>query len=206
VAPDTIVYQYANMGPDRINECTVGIENRTGTIGLQVAYNQDYVRDSLATAFYLGAPPALNWVRPSPDHGVIPAGGNNAISITFNSQLLLPGSYDAILKLYANDQQNLQTDIPVRLTVESGCHYIVGDANADQVFNGLDALYLVNYFRGVGDTPPADCECASHGLIDAAADVNGDCVINGIDVIYMVRSLRHGNPLLYCVDCPPDSR
>jgi hypothetical protein len=206
VAPDTIVYQYANMGPGRLNECTVGIENRAGTIGLQVAYNQDYIRDSLATAFHLGAPPSLNWVNLSPDHGVIPAGGNNSISLSFNSQLLLPGTYNAILKLYANDEQNLQNVIPISLTVESGCHYIAGDANGDQAFNGLDALYLVNYFRGVGNNLNPNCECASHGLMDASADVNGDCAINGIDVIYMVRSLRQGNPLHYCVDCPPDSR
>ena len=32
--------------------------------------------------------------------------------------------------------------------------YVVGDVNNNSVFNGLDVVYSVNYFKGIGPAPP----------------------------------------------------
>ncbi|UCC79615.1 MAG: VCBS repeat-containing protein, partial [Candidatus Zixiibacteriota bacterium] len=50
IANGKITYQYQSMN-DPTNSATIGIQNGSGTIGLQVAYNQPYVHDALAVLF-----------------------------------------------------------------------------------------------------------------------------------------------------------
>lgn len=52
LAPNgTITYQYLSFGAALTNSATVGIQNSTGTVGLQVAYNATYLHDNLAIQF-----------------------------------------------------------------------------------------------------------------------------------------------------------
>jgi hypothetical protein len=66
-----------------------------------------------------------------------------------------------------------------------GNDYVLGDVNDNGIFNGLDIIYLVGYFKG-RNPPPVHI---------MAADGNGDCYINGLDVIYMVDYFKGGQPL-----------
>lgn len=64
-----------------------------------------------------------------------------------------------------------------RLTVMA-----TGDANSSGSLNGLDVVYIVNYFKGAGPAPsPVEI-----------ADANGDCAVNGIDVIFLVNYFKGG--------------
>jgi len=203
IAPDTIVYQYANMGPARLDECSVGIENALGTVGLQVAYNEDYVHDSLATRFSLGGPANFEWFSVDPSEGIIEPGQTIDINLTFDAGGLEPGIYQVILKLRSNDMYNLLNEIPITMTVTAGgCEYAAGDINADGVANGLDCVFAVRYFKG-GAVPPLSCSCGSHGDIFPAIDVNGNCIANGADIIYFVNFLKGLCSLRSCPDCPP---
>ncbi len=54
LTPDgAIKYQYKSMLGTHTNECTIGIENSSGTVGLQVARDELYVHDELAILFSL---------------------------------------------------------------------------------------------------------------------------------------------------------
>jgi glucose/arabinose dehydrogenase len=57
-----------------------------------------------------------------------------------------------------------------------------GDANRSGVFNGVDIVFLVRYFKGRGPAPDPI----------RAGDVNGDCVTNGGDIIYAVNYFKGG--------------
>ena len=89
----------------------------------------------------------------------------------------------------------------------SGCAYLPGDANGNDMANGIDVSYMVNYLKGFGLPPPDTCDCPPHGVIYSAADANGSCGFNGIDVSYMVNYLKgFGPPPMPCSDCPPAAR
>jgi len=85
---------------------------------------------------------------------------------------------------------------------EYDCPYVPGDANGSGGANGLDVIYLVNYFKG-GPAPVDICICDPHGQIYPAADANGSCSVNGLDVTYMVAYFKGTGELQYCADCPP---
>jgi hypothetical protein len=85
------------------------------------------------------------------------------------------------------------------------CDYVVGDANGNGSFNGLDVTYSVAYFKG-GPPPPYECECTSGNSWFVSGDVNSSCNFNGLDVTYMVAYLKGGPPPHPCPDCPPGGR
>ena len=92
------------------------------------------------------------------------------------------------------------------LTEWTGCYYVVGDANANEIYNGLDITYGVSYLKG-GDPPPYQCECAPHGTWYVAGDVNGNCDYNGLDITFGINFLKGLTPeIFHCPDCPPVGR
>ena len=117
IAPDTIIYQYKSMGPERLDECTIGIENKFATIGLEVAYNEPYVHDSLAIGFYIGEADTLSWISIDPDSGTIPPWDDATVSVSLDAEDLNDGLYNATLRILTNDYENLVNYIPVTMNV-----------------------------------------------------------------------------------------
>jgi len=88
------------------------------------------------------------------------------------------------------------------ISVVSPGIYLPGDANSDRETNGIDVVYLSNFFMG-GSIPPLIMECPPHGDLFPTCDINGNCVVNGIDVSYLVNFFKGGPAIRFCIDCPP---
>jgi hypothetical protein len=84
------------------------------------------------------------------------------------------------------------------------CPYIAGDVNDNGAVNGLDVIYLVNYFKG-GAAPPLSCD-NGNGPIFVEADINGNCVVNAADITYLVNFFLGRNTIDYCPTFPPGGR
>jgi len=117
IAPNTVIYQYADMGPDHLDECSIGIENQNATIGLEVACNSPFVHDSLAIGFYLGDSNLLDWISIDADNGIISPDETAQIPAVFNADGLDAGTYEAFLEILTNDFENLVNSIPVTMNV-----------------------------------------------------------------------------------------
>ena len=77
--PDgTILYQYQTMDLTLVNSSTIGIQNASGTVALQVVYNANYARNNLAV---LLTTDILPWVSTSPTSGVIGPGDSAAVEL-----------------------------------------------------------------------------------------------------------------------------
>lgn len=68
-----------------------------------------------------------------------------------------------------------------------------GDANASGNVNGLDVVFLVNFFKGYG-LPPDPM---------LAGDANGSCIVTGEDVTFLVNYLKGTGPGPVRVVCSP---
>jgi C1A family cysteine protease len=129
VAPESIVYQYNELGPGRLDEMSIGIENEAGSVGLQVAYNRYYTSGQKAVEFYLGEP--LDWLAISDPSGTVPPMSSRDIQITCSAGDHPTGIYEATLKLSTNDPYNLYNEIPVTMNVGSAVPFVSIDMIPD---------------------------------------------------------------------------
>ena len=85
-----VEFYYHNM-TGTLNSATVGIENHDGTIGTQVAFNQNYVKNNLAVVIQKG----VDWLSMSPKTGSVAPGDSMKVYADVNSTGLIGGLYKA---------------------------------------------------------------------------------------------------------------
>jgi subtilisin family serine protease len=119
-----IRYQYLSVAAP-VNSNTIGIQNATKTVGLQTAFNTNYVHDNLAVRIK-----TINqWLSVSPTSGRIVAGDNDDITVNYDASGLEGGIYNAIVKVLSN-APTTPTDVPATLHVV-GAPNITATASAD---------------------------------------------------------------------------
>lgn len=106
-----IIFQYLRM-QGATNFSTVGIQNSDGSEGLEVAFNTDFVRDSLAVLIERPS----NWLSFLPNNGRLQI-GSATVRVEFNAAGLQPDStYRTELRVESNDlDENL---VPVLVSFE----------------------------------------------------------------------------------------
>ncbi len=185
----TITINYLSVAPGfDLTSSTVGIENDAGNDGLQVVFNSgSYVHDSLTVVFYS----PYQWLTMDHQSGILAGGGSDSLKLSFRTEGLEDGVYDANVIVNSNDPMNGQIIVPVQLTVSSGPQYICGDINNDSTGPDLsDLIYLVNYLFTAGP-PPAVMESAN---VNGAGGNEPDLS----DIIYLVNFLFMGGPAPAC--------
>ena len=154
-------------------------------------------------------PRVLNtWLFVTPSADTLAPGDSLIAAVELDASVIGPGNYVGHITLASNDPDTPNASIPVSLLVQpSGpnCDYVIGDANGNGSFNGLDVVYSVSYFKG-GPVPPYSCECTAGQTWYVAGDVNNSCNFNGLDVSYMVSYLKGGPAPHPCANCPPAAR
>lgn len=172
-----ILYQYYNMNGD-LTSASIGVENNTGTIGLQVVYDAPYVHNSLATLITT----SYGWLDEEPDQGTVLPGDAQDITVTFNSSGMAPGIYYATIYVVSNDPNQDTVSIPVTFHVGT---YVLGDVNADGEVDANDLIYLADYIFQ-GGPPPTPLE---------SGDTNLDGNVDSGDLICLANYLFNGGPL-----------
>ncbi len=121
----TITYLYKTMLGTRLDEATVGIENATGTVGLQVAYDEDYVHDDLGVLF------APGWVTLDKASGIVAPGESDTLTATFAAHNLPQGTWKATIKISSNDPENPQVDVDTYMFAKSIIPPVIRSISAD---------------------------------------------------------------------------
>ena len=109
-----IMFYYNNMNAT-LNSATVGIENATGTDGLQVAYNAAYVTNGLAVKF--SADP--EWLSNDVLGGTIYNGNSVDVVLTFQSEDYPYGEYTMDVIISSNDPLNSTVTVPVTMNLQA---------------------------------------------------------------------------------------
>jgi hypothetical protein len=115
LTPDgEIVFQYLHIH-DSLYSATVGIQNYNGTIGLEVSYNQNYPKDSLAIKI------RPSWVKMDSMEGYIQPAENQALALTFDPLSYPRGIYHADMLIDSWDKNHqLETKvIPMTLCFDT---------------------------------------------------------------------------------------
>ncbi len=96
------------------SRATLGIENDSGKVGLEVSRLTDYVKDDLAV---LISPPALTV---APVSAVIPAGSSTDLTIRLNAFVHPTGTSSPVLSISSDDPDETLIEIPLEVEVSAG--------------------------------------------------------------------------------------
>lgn len=108
-----IMFYYNNM-TGTLNSATVGIENSTGTVGLQVAFNAAYIANNLAVK--IAAEP--DWLAITNQTGTIYNGNSLGVVLQMNTNGLDLGQYSMDMVISTNDPLQPQLTVPIVMMVE----------------------------------------------------------------------------------------
>ena len=148
---------------------TIGIQDASGTNGLEVAFDQAYLHDGLSLKFSQGP----EWISVTPPTGQVDAGSSETLVVEANANGLDDGMYDGYLRMVTSGGN---AGLAVSLMV-SGNPSLPGDINGDESVNIQDIIFLINFILGTDDPDAAEFN---------AADINGDNVLNIQDIILIV--------------------
>ena len=164
------------------NSGTIGIQDFSGTNGLLVNYNANFVEDQFS--ILINKMPT--WLEASPLSGIVAPQEVSEIYLDFETTGLTAGQYAYDLQIETNDYENSNINIPINLNVlEDSCAGLSpGDINQDNQLNILDVTGLVNLALGLVD--PQDCQ-------NEIADINLDSVINILDILALVNLILSSN-------------
>jgi len=185
----TIKLQYLSFGTGFDAEAgAVGIENASGTDGLEVVYKAEYLHDNLAVTF---AKP-YEWLSIDHAGGTVDPGMADTVLCMMSSGELEEGDYGANIYVHSNDpdpEKNPLT-IPVQMHVGSGPEWICGDINNNGIGPDIeDLIYLVGYMFQEGAEPP----------IMEAADADGSGGnIDVQDLVDLVSYMFQNGPEVTC--------
>jgi len=121
-----IRYQYTNLGTGT-NSATVGIQNGTKSVGLNVAFNTAYLKNNLAVRIA----PVPQWLSVNPSSGRLLAGQSQAVQVRFNALGLAGGTFDGTIHVTSNDPDESDVSLPAHLHVIGAPDIAVSPASID---------------------------------------------------------------------------
>ena len=166
---------YNSMSGD-FTSATIGMQNATGSSGLQMSFNSNYAHDNLTT--YISKAPSwtgINEVGNFELTGELNEGTSSIINIIAQNDQLPEGIYNAYLNISSNASQSESFLIELISSTTS----LTGDLNDDGVNNVLDVILMVNIVLGLEP-------------FNSSADMNNDGSVNVLDVVVLVNIILEG--------------
>jgi hypothetical protein len=112
--PDgTILFQYLTMDPALLTSATIGVQNETGTVGLQVVYNAAYVHDNLAVMI---TSDILPWMSTNVTEGVIGPGDSSRVTLRVHGFGTPAGTHTGYQRVRGNTPDTT-ANVRVRISV-----------------------------------------------------------------------------------------
>ena len=203
----TLFFQYLTMGSPTSG--TVGIEDPSGQLGLQMAYNEPYVHDGLAVRI---DPPGCIWLDAAPTAGIVLPGDAATIEVEIDASSLEPGVYLCTLHFTTNVPETPSLAVPVQLNVDplppqpncltttpTGLPYTIVVEQGDKLGRPLAPGDEI----GIFDIVAGEEICVGFGVVESGASFPLAITAWQADPVHGVPGFIPGNPIRFEL-CPED--
>ncbi len=127
-----IILQYLSL--QNLEESyTVGIQNQAADDGLTIAYNQTYLKDSLAVLIS-----KHSWATISPMSGTVEPMSQDTLYLTLRTENFPTGEFWATIQVESNDPDEGLAYVPIHMVVDTSQTGITGD------FTGIPAKFALH--------------------------------------------------------------
>ncbi len=130
-ADGSVTYQYGNMGVNRLESATIGMQNSDRTKGTAVIYNGAFIANNLAIKFC--PEPAVQTI---PVSGSVAIGGQQIVTLRLSSCCLPEGPSLATLRLNSNDSITPVLSVPVTIDASESLVPLAVDDLTISIENG----------------------------------------------------------------------
>ncbi|MEK9137624.1 MAG: hypothetical protein AAB393_10920, partial [Bacteroidota bacterium] len=124
-----------------VNSATIGIENATGTIGLQVVNNAPYLHNNMAILF---TSDIITWMSTDRTSGTVAPGDSQSVQLRIHPAGLNAGLYTAYQKVTGNTPDTAR--VRVRLNYTPANSVTVNSPNGGEVWN-IGSTYPITWTR-----------------------------------------------------------
>lgn len=157
-----VTYQYLTM-TGTLTSATVGIENSTGTDGLQVVFNAAYIANNLAVKINT---PRIEWLSVTPTSGTVPEGGTTDVTVTYDATGKIGSlEYTGDLGISSNDPSKPTLELPVTMLATGG---------SPEIATSTDALDFGTIIQGTSTTLPITISNVGSGAALQVTDITFD--------------------------------
>jgi len=172
--PDRILFQYLSMEGDAAPG-TVGIQDGTGKVGLQISRNKPYLKSGMAIR--IERRPQWLSLSPPPLSGRLRGGESRQAMVSFDSTALPAGVYAGTVDVSSNDPERPTIPIPATMTVVGGPRLLLRGPE--------EVLESVQEFTGTGAETVHEIRLPRPPLSGGTLDVTleGDFDMRGIPVV-----------------------
>lgn len=165
LSPDgDILFQYHTM-TGITDQGTIGIEDASGSNGLEIAFNTAFVSNGLAVL--VDAP----WLIISPASGEVVPGGSQTATLHIDTEDLAAGSHTGTITITSNDPDESSIKIAVDLTVGSTSIGEAGSLTVSQ--SGAGQWHSVAFSRSYANPVVVMGPLSFHGSQPATLRVRG---------------------------------
>ena len=111
------LFNYLDMGEERLDESTIGFQDEDGEMGQTIVHNAGYVHSDMTIEVLV---PRI-WLYTLENSGIVAPGGDTQfVRFMVTAAHVQEGEYSGSLELHTNDSENVTVTIPVDLTVVAG--------------------------------------------------------------------------------------
>lgn len=146
-----IAIRYKDEDGMDLDSQTIGIQGADDEIGLQVAFNTEYVSDNKAILFSKPSAAQSFIASVSPIHGTVAPGEDVVLDIVYTSTGLEAGDYSEIREITSNDPENLvvATSHTLAVRVPAVVSGTVTDAETNAALIGVEVTAVEADVEGI---------------------------------------------------------
>jgi len=115
-ANGNILFQYGDMGENRLESADIGMQNSDASIGMSIVHNETFIQSDYAIAVVL----PKRWLELVDESGVV--GPDESMNAKFNiiGDQVPFGEYSGTIRVSSNDEDNPLVDIPLNVSIVAG--------------------------------------------------------------------------------------